>query len=398
LTSEMGSPITQSKLVQIPRAIDLWEYYASLGSSYAWSQRRPAYDSLNQDFELLITSEPVGVVAAIVPWNGPQIVAAMKLAPALMAGCTAVLKPSEEAALTFTELAEAFRLAGLPDGVLNIVPADRTVSEYLVKHPGVDKVSLTGSTVAGRRIGELCGYNLKRFTLELGGKSAAILLEDVDLPKALMTLAPAMAFINGQACNAPTRLLLPRSRLRELTDGIVEAVDKMPFGDPMNPETFVGPLASRRQRDRVASYLELGKQEGATVALGGGRPPGYPRGWYVEKTVFTEVDNAMRIAQEEIFGPVYCVIPYADEADAVRIANDSQYGLAGSVWTSRPAHGVKVAAQIHSGALGVNSHTLDMAAPFGGCKQSGIGRECGPEGLDAYIETRSMTVPKGALA
>ena len=244
----------------------------------------------------------------------------------------------------------------------------------------------------------MCGYNLKRFTLELGGKSAAILLEDVDLPRALTTLAPVMAFINGQACNAPTRLLVPRSRLRELTDGIVGAVDNMLFGDPMNPETFVGPLASERQRDRVASYLELGKQEGATAALGGGRPAGYPRGWHVEKTIFTNVDNAMRIAQEEIFGPVYCVIPYADEADAIRIANDSQYGLAGSVWTSRPTHGVKVAAQIHSGALGVNSHTLDMAAPFGGCKQSGIGRECGPEGLDAYIETRYMTVPKGALA
>jgi aldehyde dehydrogenase (NAD+) len=397
LTSEMGSPITQSRLVQIPRAIDLWEYYATLGSSYAWKQRRTAYDSLNQDFELLITSEPVGVVAAIVPWNGPQIVAAMKLAPALVAGCTAVLKPSEEASLTFTEFAEAFRKAGLPDGVLNIVPADRVVSEYLVKHPGVDKVSLTGSTAAGRRVGELCGYGLKRFTLELGGKSAAILLEDVDLPKALMTLAPAMAFINGQACNAPTRLLIPRSRLRELTDGIIDAVDKMPFGDPMNPDTFVGPLASKRQRDRVAAYLELGKQGGATVALGGGRPAGYPRGWYVEKTVFTGVDNAMRIAQEEIFGPVYCVIPYADEAEAISIANDSPYGLAGSVWTSRPEHGVKVASQIRCGALGVNSHTLDMAAPFGGCKQSGIGRECGPEGLDAYIETRSMTVPKGAL-
>jgi aldehyde dehydrogenase (NAD+) len=223
---------------------------------------------------LRVSSEPVGVVAAIIPWNGPQIVAAMKLAPALMAGCTVVLKPSEEAALTFTELAEAFRLAGLPDGVLNIVPTDRRVNEYLVKHPGVDKVSLTGSTAAGRRIGELCGYNLKRFTLELGGKSAAILLEDVDLPRALTTLAPAMAFINGQACNAPTRLLVPRSRLRELTDGIVEAVDNMPFGDPMDPETFVGPLASERQRDRVASYLELGKQEGATAALGGGRPAG----------------------------------------------------------------------------------------------------------------------------
>jgi betaine-aldehyde dehydrogenase len=182
-----------------------------------------------------------------------------------------------------------------------------------------------------------------------------------------------------------------------LADGIVDAVAQMPFGDPLDPATFVGPLASKRQRDRVAGYLELGKSEGAIVALGGGRPAAFPRGWYVEKTVFIDVDNSMRIAQEEIFGPVYCIIPYSDEADAIRIANDSAYGLAGSVWTSDPAHGVQVASKIKSGALGVNSHTLDMAAPFGGCKQSGIGRECGPEGLDAYIEMRSMTVPKGAL-
>jgi acyl-CoA reductase-like NAD-dependent aldehyde dehydrogenase len=396
ITSEMGSPIAQSIGVQVPRAYQIWEYFAALAEDFPWRQRRPSYDEVNASLELLIEREPVGVVAAIVPWNGPQIVAAMKLAPALIAGCTAVLKPSEEACLSFEHLAEAFRKAGLPEGVLNIVPADREVSEYLVSHPDVDKVSLTGSTAAGKRVGAICAEAVKRCTLELGGKGAAILLEDVVLADAMPALTPPMAFINGQACNAPSRLLVPASRYDEATEAIVETLRSLPFGDPNDPNTFIGPLASRRQRDRVASYLELGKSEGAKAATGGGRPSDRPVGWYIEPTIFTNVDNSMRIAQEEIFGPVYCVIPYTDVEDAIRIANDSAYGLEGSVWTADPDRGVEVARRMLCGTVGVNSHNMDMAGPFGGYRQSGLGRECGPEGISDYTELKCIMPPIGA--
>ncbi|MFA7554861.1 MAG: aldehyde dehydrogenase [Spongiibacteraceae bacterium] len=394
ITLEMGCTIAQSLAVQVPRAVDIWEYYAKNARTYPWSERRATYDALNADFEVLVEKEPIGVVAAIVPWNGPQIVTALKLAPALMAGCTAVLKPSEDAALSFCGLAEAFIQAGLPEGVLNIVPADRAVSEYLVKHPGIDKASLTGSTVAGRRVGEICADTMTRCTLELGGKSAAILLDDVDLSSCLATLVPTMAFLNGQACSAPTRILIPESRYEELSQAMISAFDALPFGDPLDMNTFVGPVAGKRHKDRVMSYLKLGVEEGATVALGGGEPKGFDKGFYVEKTIFTHVKNTMAIAREEIFGPVFCLISYKDEAEALAIANDSEYGLAGSVWTSNLKRGLKVAQKIRAGSLGVNIHTLDMAAPFGGMKMSGVGRECGDEGLDAYVEIKSIIVPK----
>jgi aldehyde dehydrogenase (NAD+) len=395
ITSEMGSPIAQSIGVQVPRAYQIWEYFADLGKSFQWTERRDAYDVVNQASEIVIEHQPIGVVAAIVPWNGPQIVAAMKCAPALISGCTVVLKPSEEAALSFSYLAEAFVQAGLPAGVLNIVPADRVVSEHLVSHPGVDKVSITGSVAAGKRVYELCAADMKLCTLELGGKSAAILLDDVDLEIAMASLGPIMAFINGQACNAPTRLLVPRSKYDEYAQALVDTMRALPYGDPSDEGTFVGPLASRRQRDRVVSYLELGREEGATVALGGGVPAQFPVGWYVEKTVFTHVENSMRIAQEEIFGPVYCVIAYDDDADAVRIANDTPFGLAGSVWTSNPKRGFEVARQVAAGTVGVNSHTIDMAGPFGGMKDSGFGRECGTEGIADYTQLKTVMPPVG---
>ena len=396
ITSEMGSPISQSLGVQVPRAYQIWEYFADLAETFPWSERRPTYDAVNADLDLIIEHEPIGVVAAIVPWNGPQIVAAMKLAPALMSGCTAVLKPSEEAAMSFDFLAEAFSRAGLPDGVLNIVPADRTVSEYLVSHPGVDKVSLTGSTTAGRRVAAICAESVRRCTLELGGKGAALLLDDIDLSSVLTGLTAPMAFINGQACNAPTRLLVPRTRYDEVVDGFVDAIRQLPFGDPMDPQTFIGPVASRRAHERVGSYLDLVVKEGAKAAIGGGRPADKPVGYFIEPTLFVNVDNSMRIAQEEIFGPVYCVIPYDNVEEGVRIANDSPYGLEASVWTSDQDRGVGVARSIRSGTVGVNSHNMDMAGPFGGFRQSGIGRECGPEGIADYTELKCIMPPIGA--
>jgi aldehyde dehydrogenase (NAD+) len=393
LTSEMGSPITQSRFAQIPIAADLFDYYATLASVIPWSERRPAVDAVNDGYEIAVYKEPVGVVAAIVPWNGPQILAAMKLAPALLAGCTVVLKPAPEAVLNLVKFAQAFHEAGLPPGVLNIVPAEREVGEYLVTHPGVDKVTFTGSTTAGRRIGELCGNLIRRCSLELGGKSAAILLEDVDLNQAMTGLAAPMMFISGQACNAPTRILAPRSRYNEALQAVVATVEAANYGNAHDPDTFVGPLAAERQRDRVEGFLQRGVAEGARVVLGGGRPAGYEKGWYVDKTVFADVTNEMHIAREEIFGPVYVVIPYNDVPDAVRIANDSAYGLAGSVWTKDLTQGAEIAKQIRSGSLGINAHGLDSAAPFGGYKASGIGRERGIEGVHTFVETKSVIQP-----
>lgn len=396
LTAEMGSPISQSLGAQMPVAVDVFEYYASLASTYEWEARRPTYDAGNAGYEIIVRQEPVGVVAAIIPWNGPQIVAAMKIGPALISGSTVILKPAPEATLNFIQFANAFKEAGLPEGVLNIVPAGREVGEYLVTHPGVDKVTFTGSTDAGRRIGSLCGSLIRRVTLELGGKSAAILLDDVNLDTAIEALVGPMMFISGQACNAQTRILAPRSRYEEVIDAMVSTISAVPFGDPRDEATFVGPLASSRQRDRVESYLALGKKEGANVAMGGGRPSDYPKGWYTDKTIFRDVDNSMRIAQEEIFGPVYVVIPYDDTNDAISIANDSPYGLAGSVWTEDEAAGIEVARQIRTGGLGVNYYNLDAASPFGGFKNSGIGRERGLEGLSAYLETQSILVKSQA--
>ncbi|MFW2449210.1 MAG: aldehyde dehydrogenase [Qipengyuania pacifica] len=395
ITSEMGSPITQSKMVQVPRAYAIWEYFAGIADSYPWQESRPTYDEVNAASEVIVTREPIGVVAAIVPWNGPLIVAAMKLAPALISGCTAVLKPSEEAALNFASMADVFDRAGLPAGVLNIVPADRQVSEYLVSHPGVDKVSLTGSTAAGRKIGSICGEGLRRFTLELGGKGVAMLLDDIDLDEVMAGLVAPMTFISGQACNAPTRILAPRSRYKEIADALAQTITALPFGDPMDPETFIGPLSSKRAQERVKGYLDLGKAEGARALIGGGIPADRPKGCYVEPTLFVDVDNQMRIAQEEIFGPVYCLIPYESEHEAVRIANDTVYGLESSVWTSNPTAGFKIARSIRCGTVGVNSHNLDMAAPFGGMKQSGLGRECGVEGISDYVEIKSIMPPVG---
>jgi betaine-aldehyde dehydrogenase len=392
LTAEMGSPTSQSRGAQIPVAIDLFEYYASLAGTYEWETRRPTYDAANAGYDIIVRHEPVGVVAAIVPWNGPQIVAAMKLAPALLAGCTVILKPAPEATFNFVGFANAFKAAGLPEGVLNIVTAGREVGEYLVTHDGVDKVTFTGSTAVGRRLGALCGERIRRYSLELGGKSAAILLDDVDAQSAAEALIAPMMFISGQACNAQTRILAPRSRYDEIVDAFEAAVNAVPYGSSRDPNVFVGPLASESQRTRVEGYIELGKQEGANVVLGGKRPKDRDKGWFVEKTLFRDVDNRMRIAQEEIFGPVYVVIPYEDTQDAINIANDSPYGLAGSVWTRDEAAGLEVMGQVRAGTLGVNYSTLDCAAPFGGYKASGIGRERGPEALHSYLEVKSILV------
>ncbi|MFI6335342.1 aldehyde dehydrogenase [Streptomyces sp. NPDC050535] len=338
----------------------------------------------------IVRREPVGVVAAITPWNFPLGLALSKLAPALAAGCTVVLKPSPETALDSYLLADAAIEASLPAGVLNIVLADRQASAYLVSHPGVDKVAFTGSTAAGRAIAAECGRLIRRCTLELGGKSASIVLDDADLDTFVAGLDAASFMNNGQTCTLQSRILAPRSRYGEVVEAVAGFAAGMVVGDPLNPATTCGPMASKAHQERVLGHIGTAIASSARLITGGGRPAGHERGWFVEPTVFADVDNADRLAREEVFGPVLAIIPYDDEADAVRIANDSEYGLAGSVWTADEARGVDVARRVRTGTIGVNYYAIDFDSPFGGLKASGIGREYGPEGLSSYLDHKSI--------
>ncbi|MEV5325400.1 aldehyde dehydrogenase [Nonomuraea sp. NPDC052634] len=384
ITEEMGSPITFSNLAQAPQPLSMLRFYAELGRTFEQEEQRPGLFG-----PLTVRREPVGVVAAVVPWNVPQFVTMTKVAPALLAGCTIVLKPAPETPLDAYLLAEWAAEAGVPAGVLNVVAAGREVGEHLVSHTGVDKVAFTGSTAAGRRIAAICGEQLKRVSLELGGKSAAIILDDADLQAGMGFLQMASLMNNGQACVAQTRILASRRRYDEVVDAVAGMVSSQVVGDPADPATGIGPLVAKRQQERVEGYIRIGMEEGAKVVVGGLDRP-RDKGWYVSPTVFAGVSNDMRIAREEIFGPVLAVIPYEDEADAVRIANDSEYGLAGTVWTADPEHGMEVARQVRTGTYGVNCFMLEPNAPFGGYKASGIGRELGPEGLSGYLEYKTI--------
>jgi aldehyde dehydrogenase (NAD+) len=391
ISTEMGSPIGWGLMAQVLAPAMIFDYYIGLASTYP-------FDEIRQGMlgQVLVASEPVGVVAAITPWNVPLFLAAAKLAPSLVAGCTVVFKPAPETPLDAFRLAELFEDAGLPKGVLSIVPAGREVGEHLVRHPGVDKVSFTGSSIAGKKIATACGENLKRYSLELGGKSAAVLLDDVNLDEALPMLLPNAMMNNGEACIAQTRILAPRDRYQEVVDAVVEKVSAMKVGDPLDATTDVGPLVAERQRDRVEGYIKIGQEEGAKVAIGGGRPEGIGKGWFVEPTVFVDVSNEMRIAQEEIFGPVLAVIPYDSDEEAISIANDSSYGLCGSVWTADNDRGLNVARSVRTGTYMLNNPMpIDFATPFGGFKESGIGREFGKEGLELFLERKSITLPAG---
>ena len=338
----------------------------------------------------LVRREPVGVVGAITPWNYPQSSAMVKTASALAAGCTVVLKRSPDTALDAYAIAEAAAEAGLPVGVFNIVLADREAGASLVSHPGVDKIAFTGSTDAGRWIGAECARLVKRCTLELGGKSAAILLEDGEIETMLGGLAYASFMNNGQNCTAQMRMPAPRSRYDEVVDALATYANEMVVGDPLDPATTCGPMASERHLEKVMSYIEIGRGSDARLVAGGGRPAGLDRGWFVEPTIFADVGNDDRIAREEIFGPVMTVIPYEGEEEAVALANDSVYGLAGSVWTADEERGLEIARRIRTGTIGVNYYVADLGAPFGGYKQSGVGREFGPQGLDSYFEWKSI--------
>ena len=335
--------------------------------------------------------EPVGVVGCITPWNYPLHQIVCKIAPALAAGCTIVLKPAEMAPVSAFMLAEAAHEIGLPAGVLNIVSGSgQVVGEAIVAHPDVDMVSFTGSLQAGRRIASVAGDGIKKVCLELGGKSAFVVLDDAPFDKAIAAGVNNCMQNSGQTCSAWTRMLVPRARHDEAVELAKAQLAKLTLGDPFDKNTRLGPLASAGQRDSVLEFIEQGKKEGATLVAGGGRPAEPAKGFYVEPTIFANVDNKMGIAQEEIFGPVLVIIPYDTEADAVAIANDSPYGLAGGVWAGTPERALAVAKQLRTGQVDINGGRFNVLAPFGGYKKSGIGREIGPLALEEFFQLKSI--------
>lgn len=366
---------------------DTYRYYAGLAETFAFEEEhRP----LAGGHTGLLTREPVGVVAAIIPWNHPLALIANKIAPALLAGCTIVIKASPEApgmAYLMAEIAEA---VGLPSGVLNMITADRDVSEALVRHPGIDKVAFTGSTAAGRRIASLCGDRITRYTLELGGKSAAVILDDFDVEAAAQAIAQPACFLSGQVCSSLTRIIVPRQKHDHLVEALSASFGAMRAGDPFDAGSDLGPVAMRRQRDRIEQLIAQGKEEGAVLAAGGRRPAHLHRGFFIEPTVFGNVRNDSTLAREEIFGPVLSVIPVDSEDEAIETANDTIYGLNNSVFTNDPDRAYGVARRLLSGTVGHNVWRTDFSIAFGGFKQSGVGREGGTEGLLPYLETKTI--------
>lgn len=386
-TSEMGVLHGISR-AGVAASVDVFHYYASLADSFAFQERhKPAVGQVG-----LLVREPVGVVAAIIPWNAPFKLLAYKIAPALLAGCTVVLKPSPEAPGSAYLVAEVAEQIGLPKGVLNMVVADRDVSERLVRSPAIDKVTFTGSSAAGKRIGAICGERIARCTLELGGKSAAILCDDYDVEAVATTLAGSTPVMTGQVCASLTRVIVPAARHDALVEAMAAEFARLRVGDPFDPATQMGPLATARQRDIVESYVQAGRSDGAILATGGGRPAHLNRGFYVEPTLFAGVDNNMKIAREEIFGPVVSVIPAASEAQAIAIANDSPFGLNAAVFTNDPDRALAAARRLRSGTVGQNGMRTDFTIAFGGFKQSGIGREGGVEGLMPFLETKTIVL------
>ncbi|MEU8895962.1 aldehyde dehydrogenase [Nocardia sp. NPDC048505] len=390
ISTEMGAPLTFSRSAHARLPGAMIRAFADVAAAYPWTESRPGF----LGSEVLVCKRPVGVIGAIVPWNMPMFLSVAKLIPALLAGCAVVLKPAPETPLDAALLAELIEQLELPPGVVSVLPGDRALGRYLVSHPGIDKVSFTGSTAAGREVAEVCGAALRRVGLELGGKSAAVVLDDADPADFAAGIRVAGLMNSGQACVAQTRILLPRSRYGEYVDALASMLKKLVVGDPFDEATQIGPMVSRRQQQRVRGYIEHGRREGARLLLGGTElPNGVRRGWYVRPTLFVDVDNAMRIAQEEIFGPVLSVVPYDDEEHAVKLADATEYGLSGSVWTPDLDHGLAVARRMRTGTVGLNQpYSMDPFAPFGGVKNSGLGREFGPEGLDGFLDTTSISV------
>ena len=373
---------------------DIWRYYAGLAETFAWEER---FDNppMGGDYALII-NEPVGVVGAIVPWNAPVNIMAFKLAPALIAGCTTVLKLSPEAPGTGYLLAEIAEEIGLPAGVLNVVTADRVASEHLVRHHGVDKIGFTGSGPVGKRIASLCTERLARFTLELGGKSAAVILDDYDAELAAQSLVGSACAMTGQICSSLTRIIVTGAQHDRLVDALAAGFEKVVVGDPFDPAVGMGPVAMQRQRDKIEQMVQRAASDGNRIVSGGKRPAHLNRGWFFEPTLISNVENSDYIAREEIFGPVLSVIRAKDEEDAIAIANDTRFGLNNSVFTNDPARAYAVARRLLSGTVGHNGWRSDMAIGFGGFKESGVGREGGINGLRAYLEPKTLIMENQA--
>lgn len=384
-TMQVGAPISLTKKL-VGQNPTLFNYYADLIEKYPFVDERKRDDG----GRVRVAKEAVGVCAAITPWNAPLVLLSYKIAAGLAAGCTMVAKPSPETPLEAYILAECIERAGLPEGVFNIVPAGREGGDYLIRHKGIDKVAFTGSTGAGKHIAQVCAERLARVSLELGGKSPAILLEDADFKAALPSLMAYTMPITGQVCFSLTRILVPENREKEFLDVYLGAVSSIKVGDPFDPATQMGPLTMARQRARVEGYIAAGRAEGARVACGGGRPKGFDKGFYVEPTVFTDVTPHMKIVQEEIFGPVVSVLTYRDDEEAIAKANNSQYGLNASIYSADPERAYRMARRVRSGTVTINGVIIDPKHPFGGFRQSGMGREGGPEGLENYIETKTI--------
>lgn len=386
-TTQVGAPISLTKKL-VGQNATLLRYYADLITTYPFRDDRRRDDG----GAVRVLKEPVGVTAAIAPWNAPMVLLTYKVAAGLAAGCTMVAKPSPETPLEAYILAECLEQAGLPRGVFNLVPAGREGGDHLVRHRDVDKVAFTGSTAVGKHIMRVSADRLARVSLELGGKSAAVLMPDADIPKALPSLMVYTMPITGQVCFSLTRILVPRAREREFLDQFLPAVQAIRVGDPAEAATQMGPLAMGRQRERVEGYIAAGRAGGARLACGGGRPRGFDRGFWVEPTVFTGVTPDMAIAQEEIFGPVVSVIAYDDEADAVAKANATPYGLNGAVYGQDVERAFAFARRMRTGGLTINGLIVDPKHPFGGYRESGMGREGGPEGLENYLETKCVHI------
>lgn len=382
VSSEVGMPLALSRVMQAGFPITNFERFAHLAATYDFDNAQVG--------NTLVVKEPIGVAAAITPWNYPLHQIALKVAPALAAGCTIVLKPSELAPLSAYLLAEVIDEIGLPAGVFNLVSGlGPEVGERLATHPDVGVISFTGSTRAGKRVAELAAGTVKRVALELGGKSANVILGGADLPRGVEAGVRNCYANSGQTCTAYTRMLVPRERLAEVEQIAVKTAESFHLGDALAEGTTLGPLVSKVQQQRVQDHIRAGVDEGARLLVGGAEPP-MKTGFFVAPSIFSDVRPGMRIEQEEIFGPVLSIIPFDDEDEAIRIANDTEYGLAGAVWADSPERGLQIARRLQAGQIEVNGGDWNIGAPFGGYKQSGLGREAGVWGLEEYLETKSI--------
>jgi aldehyde dehydrogenase (NAD+) len=371
----------------VTSSTELIRGYARMADTFDFVEHHPTTAGGNVG---MVIYEPVGVVGAIIPWNASILMLAAKLAPALLAGCTVVVKTSPEAPLEAVLFGELAQELGLPPGALNIVMADREESELLVRNNDVDKISFTGSSAVGQRVASICGGRMARATLELGGKSAAVVLDDALLQTVIDAIAPQVSMLGMQFCSALSRVIVPRHRHDELLEGLAASLQQIKLGDPFDPTTQMGPMSMRRQLDRVLAYIESGTHDGFTLAAGGGRPHQLNRGFYVEPTLFGNISNDAKIAQEEIFGPVICVIPAADEEEAIRLANQTDFGLNSAVFTADANRAMSVARRLRAGTVGHNAFRSDFGIAFGGFKKSGIGREGGKLGLMPYLEAKTV--------